>query len=76
METAGPTISSFHLNYKSRFGYVFDFWMPRMPTGTMTVEEAREIEANVSGFFETLLEWEAVTRKHDSAHTDKAPRAR
>lgn len=42
-------------------------WQPRSPR-MLTPEDAREIQANVAGFFDVLREWAAVDR--DSARVD------
>jgi hypothetical protein len=50
-------------------------WQPRSPQ-TLTPEDAREIQANVLGFFRVLCEWAAEDR--DTARVDVAtpPKAR
>jgi hypothetical protein len=36
-----------------------DVWQPRTPK-VLTVEDARQIAHNVTGFFQVLLEWETA----------------
>lgn len=46
-----------------------DVWQPRADH-RLSVEDAREITENVTGFFELLLKWEAMEREDDSCKTD------
>jgi hypothetical protein len=48
-----------------------DLWQPRTPR-RLTEEDAREMAANVSGFFRLLAEWDrAARRKQDQPPADE-----
>jgi hypothetical protein len=42
-----------------------DFWQPRN-SRKLTEEDAREMAANVSGFFRLLAEWDRVARRKEN----------
>ena len=41
-----------------------DFWQPRI-SRDLTEEDAREMTANMSGFFQLLAEWDLTARREE-----------